>query len=140
MIYLAIKYHPDNKNKDLILSISNTCKTIGLECICIAQHVEKWGEDSFPPNELMQISFETIRQSEFVLIEFSEKGVGIGIEAGYAFALNLPIYVIHPPHVDVSETLKGIATAIYMYDSVDTLLPVLSQIKTHFHNSFENTY
>jgi nucleoside 2-deoxyribosyltransferase len=104
------------------------------------QHVEKWGEFSFHPRELMQISFETIRQCQFVLIEFSEKGVGIGIEAGYAFALNIPVYVIHPPWVEVSETLKGIAAAIIAYDSVATLPLVLQQIKDDFYNSFENTY
>ncbi|MAT42631.1 MAG: nucleoside 2-deoxyribosyltransferase [Anaerolineaceae bacterium] len=140
MIYLAIKYHPDNKNKDLILSISDTCKSINLDCINIMQHVEKWGDFSFDPQELMRISFETIRKCQFVLIEFSEKGVGIGLEAGYAYALNIPVYVIHPPHVEVSNTLKGIATAIFPYESVKTLPLVLKQIKDHFYNSFENTY
>jgi hypothetical protein len=140
MVYLAIKYHPDNKNKDLIRSISRACQINGLHCFCIAQDVEIWGEKSFEPADLMRISFEYIRSSDFVLIEFSEKGVGIGIEAGYAFALNLPLYVIHPPEADVSETIKGIATAIFPYDSPHALPGVLATIQIHFQNSFENTY
>ncbi len=140
MIYLAIKFHPDNKNKDLILSISHACQLNGLNCICIAQDVEIWGEKSFEPVDLMRISFEFIRNSTFVLIDFSEKGVGIGIEAGYAFALNLPIYVIHPPNIEVSETLKGIASAVFPYDSLDALQGVITEINNHFHSSLENRY
>jgi hypothetical protein len=139
MVYLAIKYHADNKNKDLIRSISHACQINGLHCFCIAQDIEMWGEKSFEPADLMRISFEYIRSSDFVLIEFSEKGVGIGIEAGYAFALNLPIYVIHLPEVEVSETLKGIATAIFPYDSLDALPSVLAQTKIHFSHSNQSS-
>ena len=127
-VYLAIKYHADNKNKALIEAITQACKKTGLDCLCIAKDVEKWGERSFTAEELMAISFEHIRESDLVLIEFSEKGVGIGIEAGYAFALNIPIYVIHPPLADISNTLKGIAANVIPYTNQADIESILLKI------------
>lgn len=132
MIYLAIKYHPDHKNRSLIENINLACENEGEVCVCIAKDVEKWGEVQFCPQALMEISFDKITKSKLILIEFSEKGVGIGIEAGYAHALNLPIYVIHPFEIEVSNTLIGIATAIYPYENYKQIPQVIQTILQHY--------
>lgn len=132
MIYLAIKYHPDHKNKPLINAISQACEKAGLDCLCIAKDIEKWGENRFSPKTLMDISFDYIKKADFVLIEFSEKGVGIGIEAGYAAALGIPIYCLYPPTMDLSETLKGISTANFPYADLRDLPEIMNQIQTHY--------
>ncbi|MCB0411926.1 MAG: hypothetical protein KDD22_05330 [Bdellovibrionales bacterium] len=79
--------------------------------------MEKWGKVSFSPNELMQKTFAQIDQSDIALIEFSEKGVGLGIEAGYAFSKGIPVHVIAKAGTDISSTMRGIATKIVHYEN-----------------------
>jgi nucleoside 2-deoxyribosyltransferase len=55
------------------------------------------------------------------IIEFSEKGTGLGIEAGYAFAKGKPIIVIAHEGSEISDTLKGIAKEIISYKTPEKL-------------------
>jgi len=90
-IFISIKYHADHHNRTLIEGIAHALEKHGHETACIMRDVERWGEYKFDPTELMQLTFECIRQCDGVLVELSEKWVGIGIEAGYACALGKPI-------------------------------------------------
>ena len=63
----------------------------GIESVCIARDFEKWGQVKFNSHDLMQLAFEQIDQCDFLLVDLTEKGVGIGIEAGYGWAKNIPI-------------------------------------------------
>jgi len=54
-------------------------------------------------------------------VEFTEEGVGLGIEAGYAAALDIPVFVLVPPEAEVSTTLDGISTEVLLYSDDDTL-------------------
>jgi len=132
VIYLAIKYYPDHKNRPLIEKINLACEKAGEVCLCVTKDIEFWGKKNYSSQELMQISFEKIRQSDFVLIEFTEKGVGIGIEAGYAYALNIPIIVIHPATVEVSETLRGIAAKIISYQDSNQIPQIIFEMISEF--------
>ena len=120
-IYLAINFHPDDSNKKLIEDISDALKRIDIEAYCMVRDYEKWGEIKLSPEECMQKAFEVIDSSDAVIVELSEKGVGIGIEAGYAFAQNKPIIVIAKTGSDISSTLVGIAENVIFYDSVEEL-------------------
>jgi len=58
---------------------------------------------------LIKRSFAEIDSSDVVVIELSKKGVGLGLEAGYAFARQIPIVTIAKDGADVSTTLRGIS-------------------------------
>ena len=92
--YLAIKYYPDHSNRPDIERISQTLEQNGFEPVCVTRDLEKWGAVQFSPAELMARSFVEIDSSEVVVIELSAKGVGLGIEAGYAYARRIPIVTI----------------------------------------------
>jgi len=98
----------------------------GHELICVFRDLEKWGELSFRPDDLMTRTFEIVDRSGLVLIELSEKGVGLGIEAGYAHAKGKPILTIASTGSDISTTLSGISSDVILYDSYSQLL---TQIK-----------
>jgi nucleoside 2-deoxyribosyltransferase len=70
----------------------------------------------------MKLTFELINKSDFLIIEFSDKGVGLGIEAGYAYAKGIPIIVIAKKGSDISNTLKGIAKKIIFYEDPEELV------------------
>ena len=73
----------------------------------------------------MEITFKEIDSCELVIIELTEKGVGLGIEAGYAFAKNIPIITIAKSGSDVSETLVGISKTVIFYDNIGDIETII---------------
>lgn len=129
-IFLSIKYHPDHGNRALIEQISAALEANGHPTICIARDLEHWGKDHYPPQELMRLTFERIRLCDCILVELSEKGVGVGIETGYAVALGKPVWVIARSGSDISETLRGIAKHVFTYNNLQKLKSIFSELST----------
>jgi nucleoside 2-deoxyribosyltransferase len=74
----------------------------------------------------MDVSFREIDRSDLVVLEMSEKGVGLGIEAGYAHARDIPIIVLIKAGREVSTTLAGIAAHIIAYEAYEDIrIPAL---------------
>ncbi len=122
-IFLSIKYHNDHRNRDLIEQITQALQP---HCvICIARDVEEWGEKKFDSRELMQRTFDEIESSDIVVVELSEKGVGVGIEAGYARAKGTPIITVTRRGSDISETLRGISREVFIYEDAGELEKLL---------------
>lgn len=69
----------------------------------------------------MKLTFEKIDICDLVMIDLTEKGVGLGIEAGYAYAKGIPIITIAKSGSDVSETLKGISNELSFYNNIKDL-------------------
>ncbi len=113
--YLAHKFYSDGRNRKLIEDISESLKENGIETVIMARDFEDWGNKTYSSTELMRLSFKQIDDCDILILEFSEKGTGLGIEAGYAFAKNKPIYVIAASGSEISTTLKGISALIIFY-------------------------
>jgi len=120
-VYLAIKFHVDHRNRELVDQISAVFEKHGLTTVCVARDLEGWGRVSFDAHDLMQRALDAIRHSAAVVVEFTEKGVGLGIEAGYAAALDIPVFVLLRPEAEVSTTLGGISTDVFRYADDDSL-------------------
>jgi nucleoside 2-deoxyribosyltransferase len=71
--------------------------------MCIVRDVEKWGGVRLSPETLMARTFEEIDSSDLAVIDLTEKGVGVGIEAGYAHASGIPVVVIARKGADISN-------------------------------------
>ncbi len=126
--YLGIKYYEDNRNRPLIEGISSALEQCDFETVCIVRDIEKWGYQRFSPTDLMQKTFAIIQTSQIVVIDLSEKGVGLGIEAGYAVAKNVPVITIAQKGADISTTLKGISQAVFLYHNFEELIPFFSSL------------
>lgn len=81
-IYLASKFHPGHRNRNLVDRISTAFESEGVETVCVARDFERWGETMYQRDELMRVASGAIDECSAVVVEFSEKGVGLGIEAG----------------------------------------------------------
>ena len=127
-VYLAIKYHADHANRPKIQAISRALARRNIETVCVVRDVECWGAVSFSPDELMRRAFAAIDGANALLIDLTEKGVGLGIEVGYAFARGLPIVVVAEEGADISATLRGIATAMHLYREIDEIGPFVDGI------------
>lgn len=128
-VFISIKYHADHRNQDVIQRISCTLEKQGITTRCIIRDVEHWGTSSYNAHDLMRITFEEIDQSDIVIVDLTEKGVGVGIEAGYAYAKNKPIITIAKDGSEISETLKGISSKIITYVGVDEIDQLFAQIR-----------
>ena len=119
--YISVKYRADNSNKDCIENISTALERNGFGTVCIARDIEKWGQVQLSPHDLMQRAFAEIDSSNLLVVELTEKGVGLGIEAGYAYAKQIPIVVIARKGSDISATLRGIAQKLFLYNEFGEL-------------------
>lgn len=113
--YLAIKYHPDHTNRERVEGLSAALAGAGIEARCVARDVEGWGRARFEPAELMRLSFAELDLCDLLVVDLTEKGVGVGIEAGYAYRAGIPVIATACRGADVSETLRGISAAVLFY-------------------------
>jgi 2'-deoxynucleoside 5'-phosphate N-hydrolase len=125
--YFGIKFYEDNRNRHEIDSICSMIHDEGIQTTCIARDIEEWGEVHLSSQELMRITFEEIDKSDFVVLEMSEKGVGLGIEAGYTVARNKPLIVLIKYGLELSNTMQGIADTVITYNHPE-------EIKISAHN------
>ncbi len=119
--YLGIKYHQDNRNKDEIGSLATALRKDEIETICIVRDIERWGDVQLSSQELMKITFKEIDKSDLVVLEMSDKGVGLGIEAGYASAKGKPLIVLVKDKRKLSQTMHGIADVVISYNQPEEI-------------------
>lgn len=113
--FLAIKYYDDMKNKDKIEKICKTLKKMGIETFAFARNIQNYKKCTLTPDQIMNLAFKNIKSSDIFIIDASEVSIGIGIEAGYAYTHNIPIYVIADKNSEVSNSIKGIAKKFFTY-------------------------
>ena len=129
--YLGIKFHEDNQNRPRIELITQALDSLGIPCTCVRRDVEAWGAvDLGSPQQLMETTFEIIRRCDVTIIDLTEKGVGLGIEAGYAYAISKRVFTIAQAGSDISTTIAGISTDVYHYQNS-------SDLQNYFHRVFQ---
>lgn len=69
--------------------------------------------------QMMQQAFADIEQSDLLIAETSSKGIGIGVEAGYAKAKGKAVFYLRQVNASHSTTVSGISDFKIMY--ADTL-------------------
>jgi len=75
-------------------------------------------------------TFEIIKNSDAVIIEFSESGIGIGIETGFAVAKNIPVYVLLPKGRVLSPTMQGVCEKHFEYETDEDIQYMFKTIET----------
>lgn len=134
-IYLAIKYDPRGENRPLIEEICGHLTSQGHQVTCVVRDIEKWGAITYVPAELMRLSLRAIDNADLVLVEFSEKGVGLGIEAGYAHAQGKPMIVVARQGSAISTTMQGIADQVIFYERPAALAALALPVDSHVANA-----
>ena len=128
-VYLGIKFHSDNSNREAIEQLAQALEACGCETFCIQRDIEHWGAIHLTPQALMTKTFEVLRSCQLVVIELTEKGVGLGIEAGYTYAHGIPVITIARVGADISPTLQGISQTSSLYRSMEDLKTFFATVR-----------
>jgi len=120
-VYIGIKFYSDYRNKAIVEKLTSIFENKGYETSCIVRDYKQGEQSEFSPNELMKATFEQIDLCDLVIIDLTEKGVGLGIESGYAFAKGIPILTVAKKGSDISETIAGISKDVFIYDNLESL-------------------
>jgi nucleoside 2-deoxyribosyltransferase len=76
--------------------------------------------------QMMTAAFREIRDADLLIAEVSEKAIGVGIEIGYAAALNKPVLYLRQTEAEHSTTASGAAGVSIIYRDVAELSALLS--------------
>lgn len=132
--FFALKFHDGDEDRAKVEAIESALNKAGIEITLMARDVEKWGYASIPNGKTLMkdYAFPTMLQCDCNIIEFSEKGVGLGMNGGFCYAVGKPIYVIAKTNSDISTTMANIATEIIFYDKPEDLVEPFTRIVNNF--------
>ena len=119
--FVSIKYYDDMKNKSLMEKICSELESKGISVFLFARDVQNYGPCKLSGKEVMDIAFGEIKKSDILIVEASEISIGVGIEAGFAYSYNIPIYTIAQKDAYVSNSIKGISKKCFFYDIPEDL-------------------
>ena len=132
--FFALKFHEGDEDRAKVEAIESALNKAGVEITLMARDVEKWGEAYIPEGKALMkdYAFPAMMQCDCNIIEFSEKGVGLGMNGGFCYAMGKPIYVIAKTNSDISTTMANIATEIIFYDKPEDLVEPFTRIVKNF--------
>ena len=83
------------------------------------------------PHEISDVSSNTrdfYKDINLIIAECSYPSIGLGIELGWAFDDNIPIYCIHKKGTKVSESIYAITQNIFEYKDIDEMVEIIEKI------------
>ncbi len=122
--YFAISYAKrklfDKEVKDLLnLFKKNNIKLL----VFVDNYVFKEDQEK----EMMKTAFEEIDSADFLIAELTTKSIGVGIEIGYAFAKNKPIFYLHKKGSEYSTTASGCSNTTIVYKNELNLVEIMEK-------------
>lgn len=123
--YISISYQKRRSLNTAITAIMTVLEEHQIESLVfVDQH-------KFEPEqerEMMQAALASLDQCDILIAETSHKGIGIGIEAGYAKARKKPVVYLRHKESEHSTTLSGVSDYSVIYKSADDLQKQLHQV------------
>ena len=112
--YLAISY---SKRKHFNKEIQTLTELLAKNNIKLLVFVDKYNFKENNEKEMMKTAFQEIDKSDFLIAELTTKAIGVGIEIGYAYAKEKPIFYIRKKGSEYSTTASGCSSYVIEYDS-----------------------
>jgi len=132
--FFALKFHDGDEDRAKVEAIESALNKAGVEITLMARDVEKWGKAEIPEGKTLMtdFAFPAMRQCDCNIIEFSEKGVGLGMNGGFCYAAGKPIYIIAKKGSDISTTMANVANEVIFYDRPEDLIKPFKRIVETF--------
>lgn len=107
-----------------IAIIQQVLETYGIE---LNTFVEKYNFKLEEEKAMMDTACAEIRLADLMIAEVSEKAIGVGIELGFAVALNKPVLYLRKAGSEYSTTVGGITQYHIAYHDLTDLEHQLKQ-------------
>ena len=133
--FLSIKFLGDDGNRRDVEGVIAAIEDAGIEVYCFRRDAEKWGDIQFEPKEMMNITFNEIGKSHLLIADVTDWPIGVGVEAGYAYAKNIPIICICMVNKKVANTVASLANHVIRYQSYCDLSRKLSSLLAQLSSS-----
>lgn len=125
-IYVTARYKGSD-NKAEIEALCSAVRSSGHEDFCYIRDVEDYQRTFDDPKKLWKRSEEEIAASDALLIDISDNpSGGRVVEAGIAYALNKPIFVVVKAGQEYKDLYNGIATKVIEYKNYDDISRAIS--------------
>jgi len=116
--YISTSYSKRNLIDSELDCIANTLNKFGIDPFLF---IDRCHFDSSQEREMMQQVMTVIHECDMLIAETSEKGIGIGVEVGYAMANNKPVIYMRRKDAVHSTTVSGISDFHIIYESIKDL-------------------
>ena len=128
--FFALKFHDGDEDREKVEKIEAALNQAGITITLMARDVEKWGKAVLPEGRklMRDYAFPAMRQCDCNIIEFSEKGVGLGMNAGFCYAIGKPVFIIAKTGSDISSTMADVAEKVIFYDNPEDLIEPFKEI------------
>ena len=116
--YISVSYSKRkflNKELNAIVEVLNN---LSIEPFVF---VDNYNFDSTQERQMMEQVMIDIESCDLLIAETSDKGIGIGIEVGYAKAKKKPIVYLRHKNAKHSSTVSGISDHQIVYCDIDDL-------------------
>jgi len=126
-MYITARFK-GNENKQDIEALCAAVRSAGMDDFCFIRDVENWQKIFDDPIELWERSRQALVGCQALLIDISDApSGGRVVEAGMAYALELPIFVIIKNDLSYKDVYRGIATEVILYETYNDIIPALKK-------------
>jgi 2'-deoxynucleoside 5'-phosphate N-hydrolase len=132
--YISVSF---NKRKLVDKELNAIIDTLKAFNIAAFIFVDKYQFDLSQEHKMMQQAMLDIDNCDLLIAETSDKGIGIGIEVGYAKAKEKPIIYVRQKDSEHSSTVSGISDFQIIYLDNNDLKRQLAYILTKIGTPFE---
>ena len=130
--YFAISYANRKLFENEVKGLLNLFKKYNIELLVF---VDEYIFRKDQEKEMMKAAFEEIDSSDFLIAELTTKSIGVGIEIGYAFAKDKPIFYLRNKNSEYSTTASGCSSTIITYENELNLVEIMEkQLKIFLKN------
>lgn len=129
--YIAVSF---SKRNELANEINSIKKVLQDNQIDYVVFIEKHQFTPDKENEMMKTALEEIDKCSILIAETTDKGIGIGIEAGYAKAKDKPVIYMRKNKAEHATTLSGLSDFKVIYNDTDDLEMQLAGIIKNYIN------
>jgi len=123
--YLAISYSKRKQFDKEVESLQNLFNSNNIELLVF---VDKYDFNTNQEKEMMKVAFEEIDSSDFLIAELTTKSIGVGIEIGYAFAKEKPIFYFRKKDSEYSTTASGCSISVLEYENELDLVDMMGKL------------
>jgi len=131
--YISIGFSKRQLLKAELEVITKTLSQIKVDSFVF---VDKYKFDATQEQQMMKQVFSDINKSDLLIAETSDKGIGIGIEVGYAKAKGKPVIYLRHINAEHSTTTSGTSDYQIIYnDTINLQQQLMDVLKRILHDT-----